>query len=94
MSSIINSAMSGLSAAQAALSTTSNNISNYTVAGYSRQTILLSQANSTLQGAGGGLRYRSEICAKTGGNDSAIQKHGRKSRKSLRPGYHRSVLTS
>ena len=50
MSSIINSAMSGLSAAQAALSTTSNNISNYTVAGYSRQTILLSQANSTLQG--------------------------------------------
>lgn len=51
MSSIINSAMSGLSAAQAALSTTSNNISNYTVAGYSRQTILLSQANSTLQGS-------------------------------------------
>ncbi|MBK0090478.1 MULTISPECIES: flagellar hook-associated protein FlgK [Erwiniaceae] len=50
MSSIINSAMSGLSAAQAALSTTSNNISNYTVAGYSRQTTILSQANSTLQG--------------------------------------------
>lgn len=50
MSSIINSAMSGLSAAQAALSTTSNNITNYTVAGYSRQTILLSQASSTLQG--------------------------------------------
>lgn len=50
MSSIINSAMSGLSAAQAALSTTSNNISNYTVAGYSRQTTLLSQAGSTLQG--------------------------------------------
>jgi len=43
--------MSGLSAAQAALSTTSNNITNYTVAGYSRQTILLSQANSTLQGS-------------------------------------------
>nr|MBA2816712.1 flagellar hook-associated protein FlgK [Candidatus Pantoea persica] len=38
MSSIINSAMSGLSDAQAALSTTSN----YTVAGYSRQTILMS----------------------------------------------------
>lgn len=51
MSSIINSAMSGLSAAQAALSTTSNNITNYTVAGHSRQTILLSQANSTLQGS-------------------------------------------
>lgn len=50
MSSIINSAMSGLSAAQAALSTTSNNITNYTVAGYSRQTIQLAQANSTLQG--------------------------------------------
>jgi flagellar hook-associated protein 1 FlgK len=42
--------MSGLSAAQAALSTTSNNISNYTVAGYSRQTAILSQSNSTLQG--------------------------------------------
>jgi len=42
--------MSGLSAAQAALSTTSNNITNYTVAGYSRQTIQLAQANSTLQG--------------------------------------------
>jgi len=42
--------MSGLSAAQAALSTTSNNISNYSVAGYSRQTTLLSQSNSTLQG--------------------------------------------
>lgn len=51
MSSIINSAMSGLSVAQAALSTTSNNITNYTAAGYSRQTILLSQANSTLQGS-------------------------------------------
>jgi len=42
--------MSGLSAAQAALSTTSNNITNYTVAGYSRQTTVLAQANSTLQG--------------------------------------------
>jgi len=42
--------MSGLSAAQAALSTTSNNISNYTVAGYSRQTTILAEANSTLQG--------------------------------------------
>lgn len=51
MSSIINSAMSGLSAAQAALSTTSNNISNYTVAGYTRQTTILAQANSTLSGS-------------------------------------------
>jgi flagellar hook-associated protein 1 FlgK len=42
--------MSGLSAAQAALSTTSNNITNYTVAGYSRQTTVLAQSNSTLQG--------------------------------------------
>ncbi|MFS2224016.1 flagellar hook-associated protein FlgK [Pantoea sp. B65] len=50
MSSLINSAMSGLSAAQSALSTTSNNISNYTVAGYSRQTTVLSQAASTLIG--------------------------------------------
>lgn len=51
-SSLINSAMSGLSAAQSALNTVSNNISNYNVAGYTRQTTLLSQANSTL-GAGG-----------------------------------------
>lgn len=50
MSSIINSAMSGLRAAQAALSTTSNNVSNYTVPGYSRQKTILSQANSTRQG--------------------------------------------
>jgi flagellar hook-associated protein 1 FlgK len=51
-SSLINSAMSGLSAAQAALNTVSNNISNYNVAGYTRQTTILSQTNSTL-GAGG-----------------------------------------
>ncbi|WP_455427757.1 flagellar hook-associated protein FlgK [Dryocola sp. LX212] len=51
-SSLINSAMSGLSAAQSALNTVSNNISNYNVAGYTRQTTLLAQANSTL-GAGG-----------------------------------------
>ncbi|CAK9884678.1 MAG: Flagellar hook-associated protein 1 [Candidatus Erwinia impunctatus] len=50
MSNLINSAMSGLSAAQAALSVTGNNISNYTVAGYSRQTTVLGQANSTLTG--------------------------------------------
>lgn len=50
MSSLINSAMSGLSAAQAALSTTGNNISNYNVAGYSRQTAILAQAQSTLNG--------------------------------------------
>lgn len=52
MSSLINSAMSGLSAAQAALNTTSNNISSYNVAGYTRQTTVLAQANSTF-GAGG-----------------------------------------
>ncbi|RKQ39090.1 flagellar hook-associated protein FlgK [Enterobacter sp. R1(2018)] len=51
-SSLINSAMSGLSAAQSALNTVSNNISNYNVTGYTRQTTLLSQSNSTL-GAGG-----------------------------------------
>ncbi|MEM6159703.1 flagellar hook-associated protein FlgK [Erwinia sp. P6884] len=50
MSNLINTAMSGLGAAQAALSTTSNNISNYNVAGYSRQTTILAQANSTLSG--------------------------------------------
>lgn len=52
MSSLINSAMSGLSAAQAALNTTSNNISSYNVTGYNRQTTIISAANSTL-GAGG-----------------------------------------
>ncbi|WP_075180989.1 flagellar hook-associated protein FlgK [Pantoea sp. 1.19] len=50
MSSLINAAMSGLSAAQAALNTVSNNISNYNVAGYTRQNVILSQANSTLNG--------------------------------------------
>jgi len=52
MSSLINSAMSGLNAAQAALNTTSNNIASYNVAGYTRQTTVLASANSTL-GAGG-----------------------------------------
>lgn len=52
MSSLINSAMSGLSGAQAALNTVSNNIASYNVAGYTRQTTVLSASNSTL-GAGG-----------------------------------------
>lgn len=52
MSSLINSAMSGLSAAQSALNTTSNNIASYNVAGYTRQTTVLAAANSTM-GAGG-----------------------------------------
>lgn len=50
MSSLINSAMSGLSAAQAALNTTSNNISNYNIAGYTRQNVNLAQSQSTLSG--------------------------------------------
>lgn len=41
--SLINTAMSGLNAAQVALSTVSNNISNYNVAGYHRQTAILAQ---------------------------------------------------
>ncbi|MES3498593.1 flagellar hook-associated protein FlgK [Citrobacter portucalensis] len=52
MSSLINNAMSGLAAAQAALNSASNNISSYNVAGYTRQTTIMAQANSTL-GAGG-----------------------------------------
>jgi len=52
MSSLINSAMSGLSAAQAALNTASNNISSYNVTGYTRQTTVLSASNSTLTGGG------------------------------------------
>ncbi|HEX4499883.1 MAG TPA: flagellar hook-associated protein FlgK [Scandinavium sp.] len=52
MSSLMNSAMSGLGAAQSALNTVSNNIASYNVSGYTRQTTILSAANSTL-GAGG-----------------------------------------
>ncbi|ADO48958.1 flagellar hook-associated protein FlgK [[Enterobacter] lignolyticus] len=52
MSSLINSAMSGLGAAQAALNTVSNNIASYNVSGYTRQTTVLAQSNSTL-GPGG-----------------------------------------
>ncbi|WP_024549472.1 flagellar hook-associated protein FlgK [Siccibacter turicensis] len=52
MSSLINSAMSGLGAAQNALNTVSNNISNYNVAGYTRQTTVLGQTNSTLSSGG------------------------------------------
>ena len=53
MSSLINNAMSGLNAAQAALNTASNNISSYNVAGYTRQTTIMAQANSTLALAAG-----------------------------------------
>lgn len=52
MSNLINTAMSGLKGAQAALSTVSNNISNQAVTGYSRQNVLLSQAVSTSTSAG------------------------------------------
>ncbi len=52
MSSLINSAMSGLSAAQSALNTVNNNISSYNVAGYTRQTTILGASNSTLTGGG------------------------------------------
>ncbi|AGN88172.1 MULTISPECIES: flagellar hook-associated protein FlgK [Enterobacteriaceae] len=52
MSSLINSAMSGLNAAQAALNTASNNIASYNVAGYTRQTTVLTSGNSTLTGGG------------------------------------------
>lgn len=50
MSSLINSAMTGLNAAQAAISTTSNNISNQAVSGYSKQSVVLEQMQSTLNG--------------------------------------------
>lgn len=45
--SLINTAMSGLNAAQVVLSTASNNISNYNVAGYNRQTAILAQNSGT-----------------------------------------------
>ncbi|WLS77460.1 flagellar hook-associated protein FlgK [Erwinia pyri] len=50
MSNLINTALSGINAASAALNTTGNNISNYSVTGYNRQTTVLAQANSTLSG--------------------------------------------
>lgn len=50
--SAINSALSGLSSAQIALDTTGNNIANVNVQGYSRQSTVLQQANSTYNGAG------------------------------------------
>src|SRR5476651_153477 len=51
-SSLINTAMSGRNAAQAALSTVGNNIANVSVAGYNRQTTIINQSNGTATGAG------------------------------------------
>ncbi|EEQ02268.1 hypothetical protein yrohd0001_35400 [Yersinia rohdei ATCC 43380] len=48
----MNTAMSGLSAAQYGLSTVSNNISNYQVAGYNRQNAIFTQNGGTLSSAG------------------------------------------
>ncbi|AYD43762.1 flagellar hook-associated protein FlgK [Yersinia rochesterensis] len=50
--SLMNTAMSGLSAAQYALSTVSNNISNFQVAGYNRQNTIFAQNGGTLSPAG------------------------------------------
>ncbi|CNI29863.1 MULTISPECIES: flagellar hook-associated protein FlgK [Yersinia] len=50
--SLMNTAMSGLSAAQYALSTVSNNITNYQVAGYNRQNTIFAQNGGTLSPAG------------------------------------------
>ncbi|CND88801.1 flagellar hook-associated protein FlgK [Yersinia rohdei] len=50
--SLMNTAMSGLSAAQYGLSTVSNNISNYQVAGYNRQNAIFTQNGGTLSSAG------------------------------------------
>lgn len=64
LTSLINTAMSGLNAAQVALSTVSNNIANYNVAGYNRQTAILSQNGglSTMNGfIGNGVTVTSVI---------------------------------
>lgn len=50
--SLMNTAMSGLSAAQYALSTVGNNISNFQVAGYNRQNAIFAQNGGTLSPAG------------------------------------------
>lgn len=47
MANLINSAMSGLSAAQTALSVTSNNLSNVYTQGYNRQTVSFAQSGGT-----------------------------------------------
>ncbi|MBW7984778.1 flagellar hook-associated protein FlgK [Enterobacillus tribolii] len=52
MSGLINSAMSGLSAAQVALSVTSNNLSNVYTSGYNRQTVSFAQNGGTNTSAG------------------------------------------
>ncbi|WP_047710084.1 flagellar hook-associated protein FlgK [Pectobacterium atrosepticum] len=52
MSNLINTAMSGLKGAQAALNTVSNNISNQAVIGYSRQNTIIEQAISSSTSAG------------------------------------------
>lgn len=52
MSSLINSASSGLYAAQAALDSVGNNLANYTVGGYTRRTTVFGQANSSLTQGG------------------------------------------
>lgn len=50
--SLMNTAMSGLSAAQYALSTVSNNITNFQVAGYNRQNTIFAQNGGSLTPAG------------------------------------------
>ncbi|WP_241591899.1 flagellar hook-associated protein FlgK [Rosenbergiella epipactidis] len=50
MSSLINSAMSGLNAAQQLLTSTASNISSYTIAGYNRQITVISEAQNTFSG--------------------------------------------
>lgn len=50
--SSIYSALSGLSAAQLALDTVSNNVANVNVQDYSRQSTVMTQANSTYNGVG------------------------------------------
>lgn len=52
MSGLINNAMSGLSAAQVALSVTSNNLSNVYTSGYNRQTVSFAQNGGTNTPAG------------------------------------------
>lgn len=51
MSSLINSAMSGLNAAQQLLTSTASNISSYTITGYNRQITVISEAQNTFSGS-------------------------------------------
>ncbi|MGS0726077.1 flagellar basal body protein, partial [Shewanella sp. 0m-11] len=53
--SMLNIGMSGLNASMAALTATSNNVTNAMVPGYSRQQVMLSSVGNGVYGSGSGV---------------------------------------